>query len=81
MPQPNNHALRLSVDGQIQVMRSLEEAATFVRRHPMGQHAGSLLDQIEGAANSRLTAQAWVAVATFADAMQRSGSVTLTRSA
>ncbi|WP_234054154.1 MULTISPECIES: hypothetical protein [unclassified Xanthobacter] len=81
MSQPIAHTLRLSVDGEIQVMRSLEEAAIFVRRHPLGEHAGSLLDQIAGASNPLLTDRAWVAVATFADAMQRSGNVTLSRRA
>lgn len=81
MSQPIAHTLRLSVDGEIQVMRSLKEAAIFVRRHPLGEHAGSLLDQIAGASNPLLTDRAWVAVATFADAMQRSGNVTLSRRA
>lgn len=81
MPQPVVHALRLSVGGKIQEMRSLDEAAIFVRCHPMGEHAGSLLDQIAGASNPILADRAWLAVATFADAMKRSGSVKLTRGA
>lgn len=81
MPQPVVHTLRLSVGGKTQEMRSLDEAAIFVRCHPMGEHAGSLLDQIAGASDALLTDRAWLAVATFADAMKRSGSVKLTRGA
>lgn len=81
MPQPMIHALRLSAGGKMQEMRSLDEAAIFVRCHPMGEHAGSLLDQIAGASNPLLTDRAWLAVATFADAMRRSGNVKLTRGA
>lgn len=80
MPEPMIHALRLSVGGKMQEICSLDEAANFIRRHPMGAHAGSLLDQIAGASNPLLTDRAWLAVATFADAM-RSGNVKLRRGA
>lgn len=79
MSQPPEHALRLGVDGRIEALHSLEEAAIFIRRHPMGEYAGSLLDQIASASNPLLTGRAWVAVTTFADVMQRSERVTPTR--
>jgi len=77
MPKPPDPAHQLCVDGTIQLMRSRDEAAAFARRRAMGAHAGPFLDPIAGASNPLPTGRVRVAVATSAEAMQRSGRVTL----
>lgn len=61
--------LKICVDGSCIVLRSLDDAIGFVRSHPIREHAGMLLDQMEAARLPELQRRAWVAFETFADAM------------
>lgn len=62
--------LRVAVSGSSIVLRSLEDAATFMRGHPVGEHAEMLLDQMESAYRPDLKRRAWRAFETFAEAMK-----------
>lgn len=62
--------LKVCVDGSCIVVRSLDDAIGFVRAHPVREHAGMLLDQMEAARLPELQRRAWVAFETFADAMK-----------
>lgn len=61
--------LKICIDGSSIVLRSLDDAIGFVRAHPVGEHAGMLVDQMEAARLPDLQRRAWVAFETFADAM------------
>ncbi|TCT07661.1 hypothetical protein [Aquabacter spiritensis] len=62
--------LKVAVSGSSIVLRSLEDAAAFMRGHPVGEHAEMLLDQMESASGPDLQRRAWRAFETFADAMR-----------
>lgn len=62
--------LKIAVAGSSIVLRSLEDAATFMRGHPVGEHAEMLLDQMESASRPDLKRRAWRAFETFAEAMK-----------
>lgn len=62
--------LKVNVSGSSIVLRSLDDAAAFMRSHPVGEHAEMLLDQMETASGPDLTRRAWRAFETFAEAMK-----------
>lgn len=62
--------LKVNVSGSHIVLRSLEDAAAFMRSHPVGEHAELLLDQMECASRPDLKRRAWRAFETFAEAMK-----------
>lgn len=62
--------LKVNVCGSNIVLRSLEDAAAFMRGHPVGEHAEMLLDQMESASQPDLQRRAWRAFETFAEAMK-----------
>ncbi len=62
--------LKVNVSGSSIVLRSLEDAAAFMRSHPVGEHAEMLLDQMESASKPDLKRRAWLAFETFAEAMK-----------
>ncbi len=62
--------LKIAVSGSSIVLRSLEDAAAFMRGHPVGEHAEMLLDQMESAYRPDLQRRAWRAFETFAEAMK-----------
>ncbi|MEW6258158.1 MAG: hypothetical protein AB1592_19570 [Pseudomonadota bacterium] len=67
---PNLQPLKVKVCGSSIVLRSLEDAAAFMRGHPVGEHAEMLLDQMESASQPDLKRRAWRAFETFAEAMK-----------
>lgn len=71
---PHTHQLmpplKVNVAGSSIVLRSLDDAAAFMRGHPVGEHAEMLLDQMESACGPDLKRRAWRAFETFAEAMK-----------
>lgn len=66
----NTTPLKLKINGSCVVLRSLHDAIGVVRAHPAGEHAGALIDQMEAADRPDMERRAWIAFATFAEAMQ-----------
>lgn len=62
--------LKVNVSGSSIVLRSLDDAAAFMRSHPVGLHAEMLLDQMACASEPDLRRRAWRAFETFAEAMK-----------
>jgi hypothetical protein len=62
--------LQVTRDGTVIVLRSMAEAADFLRSLPMARHAGMLIEVMEAADAPELKRRAWQAFATFATAMR-----------
>lgn len=62
--------LKLWIDGSCVVLRSLDDAIGFVRSHPISEHAGALIDQMEAADRPELERRAWTAFSTLTEAMR-----------
>lgn len=62
--------LQVTRDGSVIVLRSMGEAADFLRSLPVARHAGMLIDVMEAAEAPELKRRAWQAFATFATAMR-----------
>ena len=68
--QPVSSApMTLLVDGSRVVFRSLDDAVGFMKGHPSYEHAEMLMDQMEAASHPELERRAWMAFATFTEAM------------
>lgn len=62
--------LQVTRDGSVIVLRSMGEAADFLRSLPMARDAGMLIEVMEAADAPELKRRAWTAFETFASAMR-----------
>lgn len=69
MQTASSAPMTLLVDGSRVVFRSLDDAVGFMKGHPSYEHAEMLMDQMEAASRPDLERRAWVAFATFTEAM------------